>query len=257
MNVNSDLPFYFNEIFQGGIASILANIGAHPMGTVKTIQMVNGRFLWKQLSSYRGLYNGYIAGCGVDALSFAINNLVNGQRKEGQSRLWYALASGIVSAPFVSIGEFLMTNRQVGKSGYRDIWKLACRPGGLHKFNQGVVTTVFREIPFALGAYYGPFLIRDLMNKYCPKSEFSESEKKVMKIVPGAISGFVAGAITTPVDLVKTRVQINEQSVSFGDVIREVYKESGWRGFFRGTAMRSASIAFTVIAIDLMAPREI
>ncbi|KAK4040263.1 mitochondrial carrier domain-containing protein, partial [Parachaetomium inaequale] len=63
-----------------------------------------------------------------------------------------------------------------------------------------------------------------------------------------AISGSVAATITTPADVVKTRVMLGARETSDGaggrigvvDVVRAVVRERGIRGLFRGGALRAA-----------------
>ena len=50
----------------------------------------------------------------------------------------------------------------------------------------------------------------------------------------GCVSGVTAAALTTPLDVIKTRVMLtNEKKIA--EVINEIYKE---RGFFKGLAPR-------------------
>lgn len=55
-------------------------------------------------------------------------------------------------------------------------------------------------------------------------------------------SGAIAATVTTPVDVVKTRIMLSAGkggSSSIPKVVREVLREEGWRGFWRGGALRA------------------
>ncbi|EGY17562.1 hypothetical protein VD0002_g6626 [Verticillium dahliae] len=54
----------------------------------------------------------------------------------------------------------------------------------------------------------------------------------------GSAAGAVAAGLTTPLDVLKTRVMLSEQKVRVADVLRSVWREEGWRAFFAGTVPR-------------------
>ncbi|KAL9948945.1 S-adenosylmethionine transporter [Verticillium nonalfalfae] len=54
----------------------------------------------------------------------------------------------------------------------------------------------------------------------------------------GSAAGAVAAGLTTPLDVLKTRVMLSEQKVRVADVLRSVWREEGWKAFFAGTVPR-------------------
>ncbi|KAL2754618.1 hypothetical protein ACRALDRAFT_1022478, partial [Sodiomyces alcalophilus JCM 7366] len=54
----------------------------------------------------------------------------------------------------------------------------------------------------------------------------------------GSLSGAVAAAVTTPLDVLKTRVMLAEKKVNVGTVIRTIWREEGYRAFFAGVVPR-------------------
>jgi solute carrier family 25 S-adenosylmethionine transporter 26 len=54
----------------------------------------------------------------------------------------------------------------------------------------------------------------------------------------GSVSGGVAAAVTTPLDVLKTRVMLSTNRESMGSIIRTILKENGIRPFFAGIGPR-------------------
>jgi solute carrier family 25 S-adenosylmethionine transporter 26 len=54
----------------------------------------------------------------------------------------------------------------------------------------------------------------------------------------GSISGGVAAAVTTPLDVLKTRVMLSTRRESIGTIVRTILKENGIKPFFAGIGPR-------------------
>ncbi|KAK1639343.1 mitochondrial carrier domain-containing protein [Colletotrichum phormii] len=54
----------------------------------------------------------------------------------------------------------------------------------------------------------------------------------------GSVAGAAAAGITTPLDVLKTRVMLSQQKEKIGDILRTIYKEHGIRPFFAGIGPR-------------------
>ncbi|KAK4133243.1 mitochondrial carrier, partial [Trichocladium antarcticum] len=54
----------------------------------------------------------------------------------------------------------------------------------------------------------------------------------------GSLAGGVAAAVTTPLDVLKTRVMLSTQRESIGQIVRGILKENGVRPFFAGIGPR-------------------
>lgn len=69
-----------------------------------------------------------------------------------------------------------------------------------------------------------------------------------LQALSGFCSGCTSGALTTPMDVAKARLQTRRRSAhterpSLAGIIRELYKQEGWRGFTRGLSTRMAASA--------------
>ncbi|POR35716.1 S-adenosylmethionine transporter of the inner membrane [Tolypocladium paradoxum] len=60
----------------------------------------------------------------------------------------------------------------------------------------------------------------------------------VESAVFGSVAGAVAAALTTPLDVLKTRVMLSKERVSVGHVFRRMVRQEGVRPFFAGVAPR-------------------
>ncbi|XP_069693393.1 S-adenosylmethionine mitochondrial carrier protein homolog isoform X2 [Periplaneta americana] len=107
---------------------------------------------------------------------------------------------------------------------------------------RGFTTTVLREIPFVL--------IQFPMWEWLKAEwyEFTKEELNVIEVsVCGSLSGAVAAAATTPLDVAKTRIMLAKKNIhSKGDCAKlrttsmlvHIYKEGGIQGLFAGFVPR-------------------
>lgn len=108
---------------------------------------------------------------------------------------------------------------------------------GLRGFYRGYVTTVLREIPFAFIQYP---LWEILKKKVCAFREIDPTDcsrtiSSTDSLLCGAVAGAVAGFLTTPFDVAKTRIILAEKTdlLASGNILvalRDVYSRNGLRG---------------------------
>lgn len=71
-----------------------------------------------------------------------------------------------------------------------------------------------------------------------------------MHILSASCAGFVAATITNPIWFVKTRLQLDYQrgeGLSVGQCVKNIYSQSGLRGFYKGITASYFGISETVI----------
>jgi len=127
---------------------------------------------------------------------------------------------------------------------------------GLVGLYKGASACLLRDVPFS--AIYFPTY------NHLKKDLFGESPTKKLGILQlltaGAIAGMPAAYLTTPCDVIKTRLQVEARK---GDTAysglrhaaRTIYKEEGFRAFFKGGPARiarsSPQFGFTLAAYEV------
>lgn len=127
---------------------------------------------------------------------------------------------------------------------------------GLVGLYKGASACLLRDVPFS--AIYFPtynHLKRDL---------FGESQTKKLGILQlltaGAIAGMPAAYLTTPCDVIKTRLQVEARKgdtayTGLRHAATTIYKEEGFRAFFKGGPARimrsSPQFGFTLAAYEV------
>ncbi|GIL45476.1 hypothetical protein Vafri_2709 [Volvox africanus] len=72
--------------------------------------------------------------------------------------------------------------------------------------------------------------------------QHSTTEVVAVQTLSSVLAGFTSGLVTTPVDLIKTRIQVSYKhdgaTPTFGEVARQILREDGMAGFLRGAVPR-------------------
>lgn len=112
------------------------------------------------------------------------------------------------------------------------------KEGVLRGFYRGWSSTIMREIPFTM--------IQFPLYEYM-KSQWSIRQESPVNPLQGAICGSIAGgfaaAVTTPLDVIKTRIMLNEERVSAIYLTKLIFKEEGFKVFFSGIGPRTMWIS--------------
>ncbi|QLQ82608.1 hypothetical protein HG537_0H03710 [Torulaspora globosa] len=129
---------------------------------------------------------------------------------------------------------------------------------GLYK---GVLACLMRDVPFS--AIYFPtyaHIKRDLFN-FDPQNDSKRSRLKTWELLlAGGLAGMPAAYLTTPCDVIKTRLQIDPRrgETHYKGILhaaRTIMKEESFRSFFKGGGARvlrsSPQFGFTLAAYEL------
>lgn len=128
---------------------------------------------------------------------------------------------------------------------------------GLVGLYKGASACLLRDVPFS--AIYFPTY------SHLKKDFFGESPAKKLGIVQlltaGAIAGMPAAYLTTPCDVIKTRLQVEArkgeaQYTGLRHAAKTIWKEEGFRAFFKGGPARifrsSPQFGFTLAAYEVL-----
>lgn len=128
---------------------------------------------------------------------------------------------------------------------------------GLMGLYKGASACLLRDVPFS--AIYFPTY------SHLKKDLFGESPTKKLGVVQlltaGAIAGMPAAYLTTPCDVIKTRLQVEARKgeatyTGLRHAAKTIWKEEGFRAFFKGGPARifrsSPQFGFTLAAYEVL-----
>lgn len=290
---------FLSEVFEsmynfvmGSIAGAFGATMVYPIDLVKT-RMQNQRSstpgqtplyknsidcFTKVLSreGFRGLYSGLgpqLVGVAPEkAIKLTVNDLVRGKltNKDGSLPLWSEIVAGgsagacqvvftnpleIVKIRLQIQGELQRSATDAAIPKRSAIWIV--RQLGLVGLYKGATACLLRDVPFS--AIYFPAYA------HLKKDYFKEGPTKQLGIfellTAGAIAGIPAAYLTTPCDVIKTRLQVEAragQSTYNGltHCAKTIMQEEGFKAFFKGGPARilrsSPQFGFTLAAYELL-----
>lgn len=297
-------PAYPHAMLAGGIGGSMGDMLMHSLDTVKTRQQgdphVPSKYtslgqtyhtIWRQEGIRRGLYGGWIPALAGSfpgtVLFFGTYEWSKRQMLDYgvQQHLAYLSAGfvGDLAASFVYVpSEVLKTRLQLQgrynntnfKSGYNyrgtiDAARTIVRTEGAAALFYGYKATLYRDLPFSALQ----FMFWEQFQTWARRSKQSRDIGVPLELLTGAAAGGLAGTITCPLDVVKTRLQtqvnvpattnaastnpqkrhistsspsthrprpgaMNLQTSSVTRGLRVIYQTEGIGGWFRGVGPR-------------------
>lgn len=119
--------------------------------------------------------------------------------------------------------------------GLTGIWRELYRGWGI---------TILREVPFTIIQ----FPIWESLKRYGRRRQNLDISRGqdvgvVESALYGSMAGAVAAGITTPLDVLKTRVMLSSQRTGLGEIVLSILRQHGVRPFFAGIGPRVAWIS--------------
>lgn len=234
----------------GGCAGTSVDVALFPLDSLRT-RLQSPKGFWAA-GGFSGVYNGVLAtalGASPGAAFFfscyetakpALKQLNNG--KEHWLQHSVASSVGEVGACLVRVPTSVVTQRmQVGQyqSFGEAVAKIAAEPGGLWTFYTGYWTTVAREIPFS----FIQFPLYEGMKKMWRLAQGSDTSP-AQGAACGSAAGAIASAVTTPLDVIKTRLMLGQKSAggqAYTSTLQTgqlIVAEEGGLALFRGIGPR-------------------
>ncbi len=230
--------------FVNGILSNTAMIaGMQPFFTWKTYRM-NGLAV---PFSLRKLYNGTIvnavSGGPAEGIAFAFQESVSKKQKSAYYDLAVSSFAGAIGAPITAALERITIQQQLqGGTVKQSINRIITREGKAALF-KGTGPTAGRDACYNMGIFALNDMIRDQLKKI-------ECHSLLLSSV---ISGSIAGAVSTPFDLVKTRMQSDLDGKFHGclQTTFNIIKLHGAKSLFQGMILRSGLVAGCTCLINV------
>ncbi|KAG0323291.1 mitochondrial aspartate-glutamate transporter agc1 [Podila horticola] len=205
------------------------------------------------LGLYRGLGPQLVGVAPEKAIKLTMNDLVRRHLSDKDGKITFAgelIAGGVAGGSqvvFTNPLEIVKIRLQVAGEAAKSMEIGAPRPGaiaivrnlGVMGLYKGASACLLRDIPFS--AIYFP------VYAHLKKDMFKEGPEHRLTIgellMAGAIAGMPAAYFTTPADVIKTRLQVEAKKGQstyngIGDAARKIYKEEGFRAFFKGGPAR-------------------
>jgi len=253
----------------GVVAGLAADVPLHPLDTIKTrLQSQSG---FKASGGLSGLWSGLtpvlIRGAPCSAMFFMTYEKLKRELPTHRFPMLADAAAGaganIVSCSVRVPAEVLKQRMQADGVGLKNAVRDILRTTGPRGFYAGSSVSVLRELAFA--AIQMP-LYEELMRCNAGRLDAeSRSRRGMIGAAFGGIAGATAGALTTPLDVIKTRSMLAQSnpnrlgfatgpeqhiaaripSLGMSSAFKTVYAEGGLKRLFAGVVPRTAYVCFS------------
>ncbi len=244
-------PAFISSLIAGGCAGTAVDISLFPLDTIKT-RLQSSQGFWKA-----GGFSRIYAGIGPAAAGSAPNAAIffctydsvkkmakQAGANDGTALHMTAASLGEITACLVRVPvEVVKQRRQasVGNSSL-SIIKDVLNSEGPRGLYRGYLTTVLREIPFS----FIQFPLWEFLKRQVSVKTGSEPTP-IQSSLCGAISGGFAAAVTTPLDVAKTRIMLAptgspEAAMGIFTMLKKVGSDKGLKGLFAGVTPRTTWI---------------
>ena len=216
--MDGDKPSFMVCLLAGGVAGTTTDIALYPLDTIKTRMQSAQGFLAS--GGFRGVYRGLSAAAAGSAPGAAIFFSTYEMSKQRVSAAWPALHPSLVHMGCASLGEMAAclvrvpteVIKQRLQAGIHSSMGAAISatlstqgPMGLY---QGFGITIMREIPFSLVQ----FPLYEACKTQARTMRHGHEPHAYESAIFGSLSGGFAAALTTPLDVIKTRLMLGADS---------------------------------------------
>jgi len=238
-------------LISGAFAGAIVDVVLFPLDTLKTrLQSSQGTRWSTQLfrGIYRGLGPAVVASAPAGAAFFGtydfIKRITSPMLSESQQVFGHIIAAiaGDVAGSTVRVPfEVVKQNLQAGvfSSSRQAVVDIVRRQGFLAGLYRGWLSLILREIPFDIIEFP---LYEYLKKRWSANSNNKEGLETWKTATCGCIAGAVAAALTTPLDVAKTRVMVVQgdakNSSGIASTLIKIAKEEGVACLFSGMIPR-------------------
>ncbi|KAJ8115961.1 hypothetical protein OPT61_g2499 [Boeremia exigua] len=231
-------PPYLHAMLAGGLGGLTGDMLMHSLDTVKTRQQGDPHMppkytsmgstyytIWRQEGFLRGLYGGVQPAflgsfcgtvCFFGTYEYSKRFMIDNGITPSVAYFTAGLIGDLAAAPSYVPSEVLKTRLQLQgrynnpffNSGYNyrstaDAARVIIRTEGFSALFHGYKATLWRDLPFSALQFTFYEKERDLAKSYMGSNNIG----LLLEIATAASAGGAAGVITTPLDVVKTRIQ--------------------------------------------------
>ncbi|XP_025191367.1 S-adenosylmethionine mitochondrial carrier protein-like [Melanaphis sacchari] len=241
ISINVPPRHYSTSLIAGAVAGTVVDVALFPLDTLKT--RLQSQYGFVQSGGFRGIYKGLtptIIGAPFTAGLFfgtydGFKNLF--PNVSNNTAPLVHLCAGIVGEVVCCTTKVpieIVKQRRQASPNQESILKIirnAYANEGVFGFYRGFWTTVMRDVPFSmLQLPIWEYLKKEYRN-------FTGKPLTTLEVAfCGSISGGVAAALTTPIDVTKTQIMLANSAVdqNFSTVFKNIYLNKGINGLFAG-----------------------
>ncbi|RCK65421.1 putative mitochondrial carrier protein PET8 [Candida viswanathii] len=241
------------SLISGACAGVSTDLAFFPIDTIKTRLQAKGGFFAN--GGYKGIYRGLgscvVASAPLASLFFVTydtlkRDLVPYVSSPG-GRHMIAASMGEIAACFVRVpAEVIKQRAQAAHLGNSTSWsnlvhilKNSLNEGVIRGLYRGWNTTIMREIPFTIIQ----FPLYEWLKVQWLENVWFVPEGGVKGAACGMIAGGVAAALTTPLDVIKTRIMLHKERISVVKLVKGLIREEGAGALFNGIVPRTCWIS--------------
>ena len=250
------LKTFITASLSGGIAGTSIDLVLFPIDSIKTRLQASStqkNFIQSaaDISKYKGLASAMAASFPCAATfwlsyeysKYAIRQLLPTQNIHVQHLIASSIAEvcqAIVRCPF----EVVKQNMQIGafSTTSQAVKHIYTEKGFQKGFYAGFTSFVLRDIPFSAIQ----FPLYELLKMTSLRLVASSRQQSVEHVelpgwvysVNGAMAGCTSGFLTTPLDVIKTKMMTFQNQAGVVQQCREIVKAEGVKGMFKGASVR-------------------
>ncbi|ODQ49211.1 hypothetical protein PICMEDRAFT_70771 [Pichia membranifaciens NRRL Y-2026] len=249
------------SLISGGAAGTATDLAFFPIDTLKTRLQAKGGFFHN--GGFRGLYKGLgsavVASAPSASLFFMTYDTFKRQFKSTLPTLFPSLSvsttthlshmlaasMGEVAACMVRVPAEVIKQRtqslqfKTSLESFKYILSNKSGEGVWKGLYRGWSTTIMREIPFTIIQ----FPLYEHMKQLWASYEKVEKVSPLKGALCGSIAGGFAAAMTTPLDVLKTRLMLSKERISVVTLAKNLVREEGYSVFFSGIGPRTMWIS--------------
>jgi solute carrier family 25 iron transporter 28/37 len=245
----------YQEMLAGGVAGLSEHFATFPFDTIKTRMQQSGgtkRSFWATFGHLvrneplRNLYRGCgpVLACSFPAHAAYFALYEHAKRLVGnESRSTYIIAScaatighDSVSVPFDVVKQHMQIDGHRHHNSSLACLRCIVRDHGVKALVKSIPTTVAMNMPH-ISTHW---VVYEEMKQLLRLGNEEHFEPRY--IVAGFVAGATAACVSTPLDVVKTQLQLMK-SPNFVTACRDVYSRGGMMGFTTGMVPRMCAIA--------------
>jgi len=236
------------SLLAGALAGTGVDLILFPLDTFKTrIQSKAG--FWRS-GAFKGIYSGLpstlLGSAPTSALFFTIYDTVKVKLEANNktNRITNQIIAanlGEITACLIRVPVDVVKQRsqaQLSLTTFK-IFKDILLENGLRGFYRSYLTTILREIPFATIQ----FPLWEYLKLVVAKFNKGKCEP-YQSAICGAFAGGIAAAMTTPLDVAKTRITLENNKYSIINAFKDIVNQNGFKGLFAGIGPRVTMISF-------------